>query len=445
MTVFEIIDLISKTASRNEKQAILERNKNNKTLQRVIRLAYDPMTVFYIKKIPEYTPVPIDVMGSSLDDALDKLSKLSDRTYTGHAGIEYLKEILQSLYTEDAILIERIIGKDLRAGFSESTANKIWKGLVPEWPVMLATPFDQKYVDKLEWPCVAQHKLDAMRVNAVIVDGQIQFRSRNGKILEIPGPINTELLIMANNLKENIVYDGEVWVCDEKDHTKPAVREISNGVLLKSQKGTLSKLEADTIRMTLWDRINYDDFIKGESKVKYGYRWNILIDDYKTLADSHLNNRIFLVKQHFVKNIDETQKIFQNYLEEGQEGIILKDLTSIWQDKRSKKQIKFKAENTADLICTGFFFGDKGKENEFRLGRLQFESSDGKIKTLIGTGFSDKQRDELTEENTLGTIWEVVYNSRITDKKTGQEALFLPRVICQRWDKVKADHSKDIK
>jgi hypothetical protein len=439
MTILDILNEIGTTASRNEKQVILEKHKNNETLKNVFFLAYSPMETFYIKKIPEYKKrmEPVEKYTINLDQAMKSLGVLSNRDLTGHAGIAYLRDILSGLMWYDAEVLERIVEKDLRISCSDSTANKVWTDLVPSFPVMLCTPYDEKLISKFKFPGICQLKMDSMRVTVICKSGNPpEYRSRNGKLLDIPGDINDDFLKIADGM--DVVFDGEIWVADNNGNIEK--REIGNGILLRAQKTSLSDDESKKIRVTLWDRIPYNDFMSGVYNVPYSDRWEKLQNDYVP------SMFIDLVPTFIVNNIDETVEIFENYIKDGQEGIILKSPGSEWSDKRSKQQIKFKAEKDCELICTDWFYGKKKTKNEFRLGFAEFQSSDGLVCFNIGTGFSDTQRDYYTKENMVGTIWKITYNIRLKpDAKTGKVALFLSRVIEQRHDKSEADHSSTIK
>jgi ATP-dependent DNA ligase len=130
-------------------------------------------------------------------------------------------------------------------------------------------------------------------------------------------------------------------------------------------------------------------------------------------------------------------------LAEGQEGTILKDKNGIWEDKRSKGQIKFKGELECDLKVVDWEEGT-GK-NIGRLGALVCESSDGVIRVNVGSGYSDAQREEYTKKAVLGKIITVKYNARIKERSGESESLFLPIFIELREDKDKAESSKSIK
>jgi len=307
---------------------------------------------------------------------------------------------------------------------------------------MLASGYDQKLVDKIPFPAYVQLKLDGMRFNAIVKGTTVEFRSRNGKELNIPNPsFAIPFIKMAEYYKEDMVFDGELLIADFAG--KPVNRQTGNGILSKSIKGTMSETEADNIRATLWDAIPFESFTEGIDKEPYNVRLAIL-----THAISHVNTQftqfrhyISLVWNKEVNDIDTAQKIFEKFLSEGQEGTILKSKTGIWEDKRSKEQIKFKGELECELKVVDWEEGT-GK-NVGRLGALVCESSDGVIRVNVGSGYSDEQRDEYTKK-VIGKIVTVKYNARIKDK-SGVESLFLPVFIELREDKDQAESSKSIK
>jgi ATP-dependent DNA ligase len=143
-----------------------------------------------------------------------------------------------------------------------------------------------------------------------------------------------------------------------------------------------------------------------------------------------------------VDTLYEAQKIFEKFLAEGQEGTILKSKTGIWEDRRSKDQIKFKGELECDLMVVDWEEGT-GK-NKGRLGALVCETSDGVIRVNVGSGYSDEQRAEF-DKKVIGKIITVRYNARIKERSGESESLFLPRFIELREDKSTAEASKSVK
>jgi hypothetical protein len=441
--ILSILNSLAADNSRLAKEAILKANQNNQLLKDVIKLALDPFTQFHIRKIPDYTAIA-EKKQDPLYKAILRLSLLSNRTLTGNAGIEHLRIVLSSVCADDAKVIERIIAKDLKCGVSDATVNKIWPGLIPEYPCMLASAYEQKLVDKVIWPAIAQVKMDGMRFNAIVKNNKVEFRSRNGKEIVIPDPnIEAPFRHMAAFYGLDMVFDGELMVVDAAG--KMLDRKTGNGILNKAVKGTMSVAEAVQVRATIWDAITYDAFQAGVEKEQYKDRLAKLcncISDLKA-RNTPVAHYVELVYSKQVQNEYEARTMFEKFLSEGQEGIILKTREGIWENKRSKSLIKFKGELECDLLVVDWEEGT-GK-NYGRLGALVLESDCGGIRVNVGTGFSDLDRDNITKANSVGRIVSVKYNARISDKSSGVESLFLPVFIEFRSDKTRADAAKDVK
>lgn len=423
MEVFDILEDLAANPSRNYKIDKLTEHKDNKVLREVIRLALDPFTQFYIRKIPKY-----EATGSGcLMTAMDQLFELSSRLVTGHAAIEHLTQVLTSLSPKNAKVLERIIAKDLKCGVSTATANDVWLGLILDYPCMLASQYEQKLVDKIQWPAMVQLKLDGMRFNAIVRDGQCEFKSRNGKTIDLLGNLEQEFVKLSNGM--DVVFDGELIV---KDDNGIMNRQTGNGILNKAVKGTISDKEAAMVHATIWDHIPYMYFTSGECPTPYKQRF----------ARLETTNKISVVPNFIVDNIEEAQAKFKEYYDQGEEGIILKDMNAPWENKRSKSLIKFKGELECDLKIVDVEDGT-GKY-EGMLGALVCESEDGIIKVKVGSGFNDEDRKKIKKQDVVGKVVAVKYNSRIRSKHE-DESLFLPIFVEIREDKDKADSSGSIK
>jgi ATP-dependent DNA ligase len=436
-----IFETIAADSGKHYKIDVLQSHVHNETVKRVCFMALDPFTQFHIRKIPKYMTDAVPTR--TLEKALDDLSHLSSRSVTGHDGIAWLTDILETLTAEDAKVIERVIQKDLRCGASEGTVNKVWPGLIHEYPCMLASAFDQKLVDKVHFPAYVQLKLDGMRFNAIVRNGAVEFRSRNGKEIALTdATFGLPFIYMAGFYGCDMVFDGELLIADATGAV--ADRKTGNGILNKAVKGTMSQDEGAMVRATLWDAIPFESFEQGVDKEHYKDRFaklsNCLSDFRKALpAVEHLIN---LAPTQSVANLDEAKVLFEKYLQEGQEGIILKTKNMIWENKRSKHQIKFKGELECDLKVVDWVEGT-GK-HVGRMGALVLESADGIVRVGVGTGFSDDDRNRITRD-VIGSVVAIKYNARITDKKSNVDSLFLPVFLCIRVDKDYADTSELIK
>jgi ATP-dependent DNA ligase len=444
MNIESIFVELKSTNSRLAKEAILEKNKSNEVLKQVIFLALDPYTQFYQRKIPAYTPAKKN-QADSLQSVMDSLYTLSSRQVTGNAAIDHLTKLLSSLVEADAKVIERIIQKDLDCGVQSSTANKIWPDLIHEYPCMLASAYEEKLINKIQFPAIVQLKMDGMRFNA-IVDAHtksVEYRSRNGKEVAIDNWLLDDcFLAMAKNIgMAQVVFDGELTVVGDDEQLLD--RKTGNGILNKAVKGTITEAECKQIRATLWDVIPLVYFRQGKCPVDYETRLATLVTAVDNVPErTNRSGLVSVIETTIVNSLDEAKNLFQLYHSNGQEGILLKSRDGIWEDKRSKNQIKFKGELECDLVCVGWEEGT-GK-NVGKLGALVLRSSDAKVNVAVGTGLTDDMRSTLKPVDVLNKIVAIKYNARISNKK-GEDSLFLPVFLEIREDKSEADASKDIK
>ena len=432
MNLNEFFNHLASDAGRNFKIAELEKHKSNDLLQTVIILALDPFTQFYIRKIPKYTR---GVHTIPLVQSCKQLKKLASREYTGNAAIDMLTSLLESSTPDDAKVLERIIQKDLKCGVSISTVNKVWPELIHDYPCMLCSASDEKLISKFEFPAIVQLKMDGMRFNAIVKNGKVEYRSRNGKEIHGIQHLDQDFIVLSGS--KNCVFDGELVVNDKGIILD---RQTGNGILNKAVKGTISDLESHKIRATVWDVIDYEDFTVGYSGVPYRER-------FERIASSLRSDAVHLVEHQMVESITEAREVFDSYLAQGEEGIILKNGNAVWENKRVKHQLKFKGELECDLQIvdvqegTGKYVG--------MLGAIvcQSGSDDGKTVTVsVGSGFSDDHRINLwnIRNELLGKIVALKYNSRIKNKQGG-DSLFLPIFLEIREDKTDADNYKEIK
>src|SRR5690606_1909461 len=156
------------------KMKILSKYVDNKTLKKVLYLALSKRVKFYIKKIPVYDIESIKPF-ITLEDALDKLSVLSDREKTGHDGIDFLTNLLSNLSEDDANVIERVIKKDIKIGMGTTNINKIFDKLIEKTPYMGAKSFSKKlaikFFDKGQ-KAKSDIKMDGRYANALIKGGE---------------------------------------------------------------------------------------------------------------------------------------------------------------------------------------------------------------------------------------------------------------------------------
>lgn len=426
MTILSILDDIGSNTKRSRKEKVLQDNSNNETLKKVFWAAYNPELTFWVAAHPQV----VDYAGTmTLLTAIDEiLVNLATRKITGHAGIEFYRDVLAALSADDATVLRRIIDRDLRCGVGIPTINKIWKKLIPTYDVMLAgkEPKHLKFPD-----VVVQTKFDGVRCLVTHKpDGDIEMRTRNGSLI-------TCLELMYDDFRQTIgrgeTWDGELVCCGP--YGMPLSRQISNGIANKAIRGTIDEKEAELVRFAPWDIVDKTQALDYDRRLQALY-----------IAITHARvagmKKIIQIQTVKVETLADVERLFEEALARGEEGVIAKNLKGRWEAKRSKNLCKFKAEETADLVVVDWEPGEGKYEGQ--LGALVCESSDGKIRVNVGSGFSDDDRRYITKAGSVDRIVEVVYNSRITKKGGGVDSLYLARFVGFREDKDIADSSKEI-
>ena len=441
-----IIESIANTPSKNAKIAILKEHKDNELLREVLVAALDPTINYYIKKIPEFVSGQKPV--NDLWWALTELTRLQDRTVTGNNAISFLQSVLEQISVEDSKVIIKVIEQDLRAGFSESTANKVWSGLIPDFPYMRCSLPKAVNLDEFSWEAgvYSQLKADSMFANVNhMMSGDVRILSRNGTQFPLD-EFEYLVLDVKDTFPTNTQTHGELMV---KRDGVVLPRQIGNGILNSVAKG--GKFDkGDAPFYLVWDQIALDAVVpKGTYKVPYSERFAAL--------KTQLTNSIFLelIPTRIVHSMAEALVHYREMLAEGLEGTIIKDANGIWKDTTSKHQVKLKLEVSVDLEIIGFNAG-KGKNTD-TFGSIEVQTCDGLLSVNV-SGFIDKHpidkkgkevrepgiytRKEIIamKDSLMNTIMTVDSNSIMPPTKSNpKHSLFLPRFTEFRTDKSDAD------
>ena len=142
----EVIKIFKKLQESSGKrlQEILEENKDNELLKKVLWFVYNPYIVTGLssKKINKIVNKQIKYApAKTIEEVFEYLQEHNTGT---DIDIAYVLEFIQG--KPDQEMYGQIFTKELKLGITSKTINKVFPNLIPEFNVMLA----EKYWDRME-------------------------------------------------------------------------------------------------------------------------------------------------------------------------------------------------------------------------------------------------------------------------------------------------------
>ena len=410
--------------SRLDKEAIIEvqMNANNDEFFHGCRLALDPMITFGIKQIPEKTNE--DGSGLSWDGFISVVQRLSNRELTGNVARSAVDALMNTATKSQWNgWYRRILIKDLRCGVSEKTINKVVKKVkkyaVPIFECQLAHD-SANHESKVSGKKLIEVKLDGVRVITIAYpDGRVDQYSRNGKELVNFPHIKNQISEVAKGFDMPYVLDGEVMSSSFQDLMKQVHRK--------------SDVQSKDAILYLFDIMPLVDFKKGFSNLLQTERSGLLQSWYELEEENLPNVRVL---EHEIVDLDTDDgktrfaEINRDAIDNGYEGIMIKDINAPYECKRTHHWLKLKPFIEVSLTVTAVEEGTG--RNVGKLGALVCEGEDdGKfIRVNCGSGFSDSDRDSywLDRKEMVGKVVEVRADA-ITQNQDGSYSLRFPRFI----------------
>lgn len=424
MSTVDIIRALAATNSRTDKEQILldAWMKGERDLFKGGQLAYDILMPFNVKKVAEIESGD-DAEGfvPSFDftEFLALADKLHRRELTGNAARDAIHEAAsRSDATVWNEFYRRILLKDLRAGVTDTTFNKVLGKLaksdkdakdylVPVFSCQLAKDgADEANAKKVSGVKMLDVKLDGVRL-LTFVDKEartVTQYTRNGKVNDNFTHIRSVFETIMDELPCSMVFDGEI--------TGKNFQE------LMTQVNRSEKVATEDTKLALFDMLPMVDFKAGICKMTQKDRHTAMVGFFNSatgiMAALQYGKAVYVVPKLTVDlRTAEGQQAFKEFnreaVEAGYEGIMVKDPNSPYETKRSFSWLKIKPFIEISLTIVGWEEGT-GK-NVGKLGAWIMEGTDdGKfVRTNCGGGFSDKERDDFwrDREKYKGFIGEV--------------------------------------
>jgi DNA ligase-1 len=449
------IHKINESNSKLHKQDVLTQaleaatlgSENADTFLKLAGMCYNPYVTFGIKKIPDNQESDRDY-ANPYPEFIELLEQLKERKLTGNDAIDAVAKMsLQFSSDEWNNFCAPVIRRDLRAGFSISTINKVCKKTdyeVPVFKCQLATNGDGR--PEMSGTKRLEPKLDGVRVLMVVSfePGNSKYGhpepvatcySRNGKVFEnfthiedqVTANVRKIIALLGSeigNCRNGFVFDGEV------------VGASFNELMKQARRKTDAK--ADDTVFHVFDVMPLADFQRGHCNAQFRKRITAM-NNLRPLLDGLSSVETM---SHIIVDLDTEEgkqeiKTYSNdMVNAGFEGIMIKELEAPYECKRNLFWMKWKPTITVDLEVIDIEEGTG--RNEGRLGALVCQGTDdGKlINVNVGSGFSDGQRDEFysASDDVIGETVEVLCDA-VSQNQDGTYSLRFPRFVRFRDDK----------
>jgi DNA ligase-1 len=406
-----------------------------------VKACYNPYVTFGVRQVPD--TVGITDAENPWSEFNELMVQLSQRRLTGHAARDAIQEMAERFDSNEwNTFLAPVLRRDLRAGISDKTINKICKKTDYEIPIFgcqLATNSEGR--PEMKGTKRLEPKLDGVRALFTVIPSDfgvtVVCYSRNGKVFENFGHIEEQI----NNSWSKIVR-----ACANTDQG----RSLINGFVLDGEVigNTFQELmrqarrktdaQADDSVLNIFDIIPLQDFRRGHWNAQLRKRI-ALLDAIRPVVDTLPNVELLphiMVDLDTAAGKDQLERYAKDNVNAGFEGIMIKELEAPYQCKRSTDWMKWKPTITVDLEVIGVEEGTG--RNQRRLGALVCHGvDDGKEITVnVGSGFSDSDRDDywINRNLVIGRTAEVLCDV-ITQNQDGTYSLRFPRFVRFRDDK----------
>lgn len=404
--VAEVVDLISRTSSTNDKLYLLKKNENVPGLKEILKFIYNPYckTGISTKKLDKVMNEPGG--GSKYVEWPEALEYFSKNQTGSMSDCFFAREFILSSYRkygDKAMeLAKAIVTQDLKIGVTATSLNKAYgSDFIPKIGCMLGTLYGDVGPTKTKWPCIVTEKLDGIRRILVKENGVVRCYSRSGH--EDTGLV--DIINEAVHLPDNTVYDGEL-LADGEFKDCIAQRQATNSIANSKGKKT-------GLTFNVFDAVPLDEFHRGVSEnsalTRKIFLGALLMDESiqhleeeqwpKLIAAYGLHTELKYIKPvpilGYIKNFSEVEPIVASIWARGGEGVMLNTATGKYEIKRSKELLKVK--HTEEHVLTVVDMVEGTGKFEDMLGALIVEYKGNRLG--VGSGFTDQQRVHIWNHN----------------------------------------------
>lgn len=398
--VKEIFDKIANTSGKNDKIKIIKQNKDNELFIECLKflLDNDIVTGLSKKKINK----KVAVMGDRLETIEEAMEYLKQHNSGKDSDIAMIKDFCDR-QEGCKLFCEGLFTKSLKIGVDVKGVNKAIPNLIQQHQVMLASKFE----GKLKGEVSMSLKLDGIRNSAMIENGRIIHKSRQGKVVEGLNQINQAL----NELElDGYFIDGELIRINHDNIPSDENFRLTTTVV-NSKSDNKEGLE-----FVVFDMTPIEDYHRGKCDMTY-------IERLKLMEEKIGNGNEFIrlvPKYGITKDVDEIYDKLNEVVNRQLEGLMLNTLNGKYEfGKRPKSIMKVKKFQDGDVLVTDVIEGDGRLVGTLGKVEVQFKYKDKIYTNYVGSGFSDSERSYYWEhkDELIGRIITISYFEISTNKQ----------------------------
>jgi ATP-dependent DNA ligase len=465
-TMYDYLKIIETTGPTSEKEYFLRKMLEKfENAERFLRLTFNDTVyglaeksfynAFFKDPDPDYSHVSNWLYDkvqetnamywvTDLEDFSEKIAKES-----GSQQLHSLRDFFSRVGPIKAKWFCRALLHDLRCGVQVKTVNKVFKQLglkkIPKFAMQLCGKVDIFNKDdvarRITFPCAMEKKEDGYRIQA-----------------EVWPITDDEMGCILMSRRGNDRTDSYPEIVEELKYRFSGQHVLLDGEVKAKTFQSLTRKDDKSQRIyTVFDLLN-------DEKLKYIDRWDNLVSLFTEVglaeaSENPINNIkvntsnsvIQLIEHYSANNLEDIQAYYGELIEQGEEGIILKNFNKPYERGSRKNMWKCKPVYTADLKIIGYKLGEGKRAN--KIATLELIDKSETIRVDVGSGIDDDMCEWLTEQAQetiesggdeaeipwMYTICEIKY-SEFTE--TG--SLRFPRFVKLRDDKDEEDDLNEV-
>lgn len=387
MQDLKVFTELKNTNSVLEKQKILEKYKDSKLVQELLKANLNPFRLFQFNKMPVYE-TKINFSSRPIHmDFLDLLKKLENREVTGNDAKAEVVSVFERMTKEEAEVYSKVLLKG-PIGLTAKTVNKVYPGLIPEFSLMLA-PNEIADITKVKYPINVQPKLDGYRC----VYHKGAMFSRSGKSFANKHINEYFASVFAIN---DYTLDGELYA---PGYSFNQLQTILNNHEARLPSG---------LKYFIYDAMPVGDWDAKMCQKPYQARLKLINEVVATVGD---HQKVLAISNDLVQTSKEVLDLYKTYLGRSLEGVMLKAPDGLYRWKRvsmrSGEMLKVKPYKTEDLEVTGIYDGE-GKYTGMAGGVVVDFNG---VAVRCGSGFDDATREAMANapNDYIGKVAEIRY------------------------------------